>query len=156
MRHGKSDWNAEHGPDHERPLNARGIASARVMGRVLSERGLAPDLAITSSAVRALSTARLAAEEGKWECDIVVEPGLYGSGTDDAVDVASRADPVDRLMLVGHQPTWSVLVSVLTGEQVDMKTATVAVIDFDIDQWSGLPTAMGVISDVLQPRDYLE
>jgi phosphohistidine phosphatase len=154
MRHAKSDWDASYGADHDRPLNERGVRSARIMGRVLTEAGLAPDLIVTSTAVRARSTAALASEAGSWKSETRLEPALYGSGTDTAVEVAAAAPDVSRLMLVGHQPTWSVLVATLTGEQVDMKTATVAVIEFEMEQWSGLVGAQGNVTDVLQPRDY--
>lgn len=155
MRHGKSDWNSDYEGDHDRPLNPRGVRSARVMGEVLSEQDDVPDLVVTSSAVRARSTAQLAAEAGKWDCEVVIEPRLYGSGADTVVQVAAESDAIDRLMLVGHQPTWSILASVLTGEQVDMKTATVAVIDFDVENWSDVPASQGEITRVYQPRDYL-
>jgi phosphohistidine phosphatase len=155
MRHAKSDWDASYGGDHDRPLNERGVRSARIMGRVLAEAGLAPDLIVTSTAVRARSTAALASEAGTWKSETRLEPALYGSGTDTALEVAAAAPDVSRLMLVGHQPTWSLLVTALTGERVEMKTATVAVIEFEIEQWSGLVGAQGKVSDVFQPRDYL-
>lgn len=157
MRHGKSDWNAEYGADHERPLNERGVRSARVMGRVLAAEGHMPDLVLTSTAVRARSTASLAKEAGNWGCEIVLDQNLYGSGVDAAVQAAASSGPVsDELMLVGHQPTWSNLVSVLTGDRVEMKTATVAVIEFDIDRWESLPTVRGEIVASYQPRDYFD
>lgn len=156
MRHGKSDWNAEYESDHDRPLNPRGVRSAEVIGRVLTEVGETPDLVITSTAVRAQTTAQLAAAAGGWVCEIVLEPRLYGSGADMVLQVAAGAPQVGRLMLVGHQPTWSTLVSVLTGAQVDMKTATVASIGFDIHAWSELTSARGTVDAVYQPRDYLD
>jgi phosphohistidine phosphatase len=156
MRHGKSDWSADYGADHDRPLNQRGVRSAEVMGRVLTEEGETPDLIITSTAVRARSTAQIAARSGGWDCEIVLEPRLYGSGADMVVQVAAAASQVGRLMLVGHQPTWSIVVSVLTGDQVEMKTATVASIGFDIDDWSDLASTRGTIDAVYQPRDYLD
>jgi phosphohistidine phosphatase SixA len=58
-------------------------------------------------------------------------------------------------MLVGHQPTWSNLVLKLTGERVEMKTATAVVVEFDIDHWSALPGEQGRLTAVFQPRDYL-
>jgi phosphohistidine phosphatase len=70
--------------------------------------------------------------------------------------VAAEAPDAGRLMLVGHQPTWSILVSVLTGERVEMKTATVAAIDFDIDAWADISSVRGDVTAVYQPRDYLE
>lgn len=154
MRHAKSDWNAEHGGDHERPLNDRGIRSARIMGKVLTADGLAPDLVVTSTAVRARSTASLAKAAGQWDCEIILDPSLYGTGADAAVQSATSVPDSDRLMLVGHQPTWSILVSVLTGEKTEMKTATVVAIDFDIEDWEDLPSVRGSISATYQPRDY--
>ena len=155
MRHAKSDWNADYGTDHDRPLNRRGIRSARIMGRVLAREGRSPDMVITSTAVRARTTASLATEAGGWEAEVVAEPRLYDSGADTAIEVATNAPDVGRLMLVGHQPTWSTLVSMLTGERVDMKTATVAVIDFEFDDWSAVPSVRGALAAVYQPRDHL-
>lgn len=155
MRHAKSDWNAGYERDHDRPLNQRGERSARLMGRVLAAEGKIPHLVVTSPAVRARSTATLANEAGAWEAEVELDPTLYGTGADAAVQVAAAAPDVDRLMLVGHQPTWSILVSVLTGGSVEMKTATVAVIDFDIDEWKALASVRGHIASVIQPSDYL-
>ncbi|MDH3462867.1 MAG: histidine phosphatase family protein, partial [Acidimicrobiia bacterium] len=31
MRHGKSDWDASYGADHDRPLAERGVRSAELM-----------------------------------------------------------------------------------------------------------------------------
>jgi hypothetical protein len=42
----------------------------------------------------------------------------------------------------------------LTGTWVDMKTATVAVIEFDIVGWSGLGGVRGALSDVISPREH--
>jgi phosphohistidine phosphatase SixA len=84
-----------------------------------------------------------------------IEPDLYGGGPDTAIQVAAEAQDLPRLMLVGHQPTWSLLVSMLTDRIVEMKTATVAVIALDVDTWSELPGVTGEIETVYQPRDFL-
>lgn len=143
MRHAKSDWGAGRA-DHERPLNDRGIRSARIMGRLLTDLDLVPSRLVSSTAVRARSTASLAIEAGEWDLAVELDPSLYGAGVDDVIGTISNASPFDRLMVVGHQPTWSVLVSEVTGRSVEMKTATVAVID-----WSSRS-----LQGVHQPRDY--
>lgn len=154
MRHAKSDWGADYDSDHERPLNGRGERSARVMGRVLSSRQLAPDLVVTSTAVRARTTAKLAIDAGDWECEIRLEPDFYGTGARQVVDIAAQSPEVGRLMVVGHQPTWSMVVRGLTGEYADMKTAAVAVVELPIDSWRELPAASGELSELLYPRDF--
>jgi phosphohistidine phosphatase len=155
MRHAKSDWDADYGADHDRPLNERGRRSARAMGELLAEKGIQPGLILSSTALRARSTAMLADEAGQWGSEIVLDESLYGGGTDAVIGAAALVPDVERLMVVGHQPTWSMLVLALTGERVDMKTATVAVVDFDITEWSALPGSRGVLSIVHQPRDHL-
>ena len=156
MRHAKSDWSADYSADHDRPLNQRGVRSARAIGLVLRDNDQVPDLVVTSSAIRARTTAQLAAEAGAWESEIVIDPRLYGAGADAVVQVATEFGEAQRLMLVGHQPTWSIVVSILTGESVDMKTATVAVLRFEVSAWSELPGATGVVEKVFQPRDYID
>ena len=50
MRHAKSSWETDD-PDLERPLSARGERDAEAAGRLLAERGLAPDVVLLSPAV---------------------------------------------------------------------------------------------------------
>lgn len=154
MRHAKSDWDADYSRDHDRPLNDRGVRSARLMGRFLAAHDLAPGLVISSTAQRARSTAQLAAEAGGWDAEIDLQLGFYEAGPEGVVEIAAKAPDVHRLMLIGHQPTWSGVVSSITGTRVDIKTASVAVIELEIDSWSSLKTARGRLADVHNPRSY--
>lgn len=155
MRHAKSDWSADYESDHDRPLNERGRRSAKVIGEALQVRQLTPDLVVTSTAVRARTTAELAIDAGRWDCDLQLESRLYGSGPEVAMNVAAATPESERLMLVGHEPTWSMLVRLVTGQSVEMKTATVAVIDVAIDHWGDLGPGTGALLEVIQPRDHL-
>lgn len=154
MRHGKSDWDADYEGDHQRPLNPRGVRSARLMGRLLSANGLTPAHVISSTAVRARTTAELAAEAGGWSAEIALERDLYDMGPQGVVACAAGAPDVQPLMLVGHQPTWGLLVSVLTGTPADMKTASVAVIELPIESWTDLPVTEGELTELHHPRSY--
>lgn len=155
MRHAKSDWSSDYGEDHDRPLNDRGVRSARLMGRVLTVENLTPELVISSTAVRARATAELANEAGGWGAEIIRDRILYDGGVDRVVAVVEGARNVKRLMVVGHQPTWSMLVRSLTGRAAEMKTATVAAIGFDVDRWSDVGSTPGTLVTVYQPRDFL-
>jgi phosphohistidine phosphatase len=154
MRHAKSDWDADFESDHDRPLSERGLRNARLMGRVLEEEGLVPDLIISSTAMRARKTAELAIEAGGWRSEIRLDRSLYDEGPQGVLAVGASAPDVDGLMLVGHQPTWSMLVSALTGERAEMRTAAVAVIELDIKSWADLPDASGTLTRVLEPRSH--
>lgn len=154
MRHAKSDWEADFSNDHDRPLSGRGVRSARLMGRFLKAHDLEPDHVISSTALRARRTAELAGEAAGWRADLVLDRALYDSGPDGVVDRARNAPDCARLMLVGHQPTWGLIARQLSGEQVEMKTATVAVIDFEVGSWGEIAPGEGVLIGVHHPRDH--
>lgn len=156
LRHGKSDWDAEWDEDWQRPLNRRGVRSARLVGRLLSERDLAPERVLSSPAVRARTTAELAIEEGAWGSELLLEPALYDGSPAVVLAAAANTPPVHRLMLVGHEPVWSSLVQHLTGERIVMKTGCVAVIELGTSAWTGLPTSRGSLRDFINPRVLLD
>ncbi len=156
MRHGKSDWDSDAPDDHSRPLAARGVVAAERMGEVIRELRLVPNLVISSTATRARSTAELARITGGWESRLVLDDALYGASVAETLAVATEhGKDLDRIMLVGHQPTWSMTVRQLTGARVSMRTATVVDIELSITDWSQLLHASGSIVSVLQARQFV-
>src|SRR2546421_870243 len=106
FRHGKSDWDADYpGGDAARPLARRGRKAAKTMGRFLARAGQVPDAAITSPAVRAEETLRLAMDGGGWTCPARTAPSLYGGGGS-GLPGAIRDEPAPPALLpsVGPQP----------------------------------------------------
>ena len=55
-RHAKSDWDDPLLADHDRPLNARGRRSARLLGDWLASRGYEPEEVLCSTAARCRQT----------------------------------------------------------------------------------------------------
>ena len=154
MRHAKSDWGAAFADDHERPLARRGVRAARRMGRFVAEAGVAPELVISSTAVRALTTAELAAEAGDWGCPIVTTGDFYAS---DAVSVLERVGEteagVERLLIAGHEPTSSALVTWLIGDgRVRMPTAAVACLDLPHGGWADLAPGTCELRWLMTPK----
>ena len=154
MRHAKSDWGQAGSSDHDRPLAPRGITAARRMGRFLSESGSAPDLVVSSTAARALQTAELAAEEGNWGCVIATSADLYGGDLERVLEAVAAVDPdVDRLLITGHEPTWSFLVSwLMGGGRVRMPTAAVARLDLEVGGWAGLKAGSCELRWLVTPK----
>lgn len=154
LRHGKSDWDAAYDRDHERPLNPRGVRSAEAVGRFLAGAGEIPDLIVSSTAVRARTTAELATAAGEWPAPIQLSSDLYGASAGDVLRVIHDvAGNVQRLCLVGHNPTWEMLAAALIGGgSVQMKTATVAAIDFTTQDWRNVSPGRGSLAWLLQPR----
>ncbi len=137
MRHAKSDWGVGLASDRERPLAPRGVKAAKQMGRFLARVGAAPDLILSSPAVRARTTAELADKAGKWAAPMEIVPSFYGGGWADVVEaVLAAGNSAERILVTGHEPTWSDLVSVLTGGGlVAMPTAAVACVAVVGSSW---------------------
>ncbi len=141
FRHAKSDWSAAYGSDHERPINERGRNDARLMGRFLAKINTLPDKVIVSSAVRARSTLELAMEAGEWDHPPVeITERLYEATTDDVLEVIqSQNGKFNRLLLVGHEPTWSSAIGRFIGHgRVRVSTAAMARIDFAAPSWDNI------------------
>lgn len=136
MRHAKSSWSHEVS-DHDRPLNERGLAAAARMGRWLDAQGLRPDEVISSTAVRAQRTAELVSTQFADPPPLHTTADLYLPSVDDIIHSLAESNG-DCVLLVCHNPGTTHAVSVLTGVSEEMKTAAVAVIDFDVAEWSDL------------------
>lgn len=154
MRHAKSDWGSPSGDDHERPLAARGVRAARRMGSFLADAGYIPQMVISSTAVRARTTAELAFEAGGWECPIVTMADFYASDPDRVLDVVRETeDDVERLLIAGHEPTWSTLVTwLIGGGRVRMPTAAVACLDLKHGRWIDLAPATCELRWLITPK----
>ena len=59
VRHAKSRWNPEDIVDHERPLNERGLREADLMANRLAGVISAPEYWVSSTALRAKTTAAI-------------------------------------------------------------------------------------------------
>jgi phosphohistidine phosphatase len=118
LRHGDA---AEGSPDAERPLTETGEGQARAAGSALARLGVKLDACLTSPKVRAAETARLACEPLGIEPRH--EPKLAGGPVDAEALAAGLGDNV---LLVGHDPDFSMAVHALTGAQVRMKKGGLA------------------------------
>lgn len=154
LRHGKSDWDADYGSDHDRPLKGRGVRAAQLMGRFLATADAVPDVVVSSSAVRALTTAQLAAEAGGWGCEVLVEPDLYGASRSRVLEEIHGLDPrFDSALLAGHEPTCSDVVGSLIGSaEIRFPTAALACIDFSLARWDAIELGRGRLVWLVTPK----
>ena len=121
LRHGDA---ADGSPDAERPLTKKGERQSRAAGRALKRLGVEIDACLTSPKVRAADTAKLACEP--LGVEPTHEPKLAGGPFDGEALAAGLGDNV---LLVGHDPDFSMAVHALTGAQVRMKKGGLAGIE---------------------------
>ena len=119
LRHAQA---ADGRPDDERPLTELGRRQARAAGLALARLGVAPVVCLASPKLRALETATLACDPLGLE--VTVEPALSG----EPFDPWELTAGVDEVLLVGHDPSFSITVHELTGAQARLRKGGIAAI----------------------------
>jgi len=105
------------------------------VAKFLNRLKVKPDLIVTSPLPRALQTAEVAAEQLKTKLrqDEALEPGF---GISELRTVLKRHRS-KVLMLVGHEPDFSSVISALTGASLKLSKAGVALVDTDPEAEEG-------------------
>jgi phosphohistidine phosphatase len=123
LRHGEA---ADGSPDAERTLTEKGERQSRAAGLALDAIGVKLSACLTSPKVRAYDTAKLACEP--LGVEPMQEPKLAG-GPFDPEQLAAGLGEDGDVLLVGHDPDFSMAVHDQTGTQVRMKKGGLAGID---------------------------
>jgi phosphohistidine phosphatase len=117
LRHAEA---ADGTPDDDRPLTERGVRQATAAGFALERLGVKIDACLSSPKLRALQTAQLACEA--LGVEVTVEPRLSGEPFD-AYDLAAG---LGEVLLVGHDPSFTLTLHDLTGAQARMRKGGLA------------------------------
>ena len=146
IRHAKSSWKDLELKDFDRPLNKRGKRDAPLAGQRLRENSISPDLIVTSPAKRALTTAKLIANEiGYSKKNLVSDQRVYMADVEDLIQILRKVDnSCKNVAIVGHNPDMTDLANELTGESIDnVPTCGVVHATLDIKSWQDLDEGKG-------------
>ena len=107
----------------------------RQVAKFLSRLKVKPNLVVSSPLPRALQTAEVAAEQLKTKLrqDEALEPGF---GISELRTLLKRHGS-KVLMLVGHEPDFTSVISALTDASLKLSKAGVALVDFDPETEKG-------------------
>ncbi len=149
VRHAKSSWAEVLVSDHDRVLAKRGIRDAPRMGKRIHARKLRPSLIISSTAVRAMSTARAFAESLNYPLEFLqLEKELYLATPGKILEiVCAQEDNFSDLMIVGHNPGMTDLANQLLPSirLHNLPTCGVVAIDVNTDTWAKIPEADAIL-----------
>jgi phosphohistidine phosphatase len=140
LRHGEAEPHDAR-PDDERRLTERGEDQSRSAGRALAALELTFQAVYTSPKVRARDSARLACEALGAQ-PLEHAPLREGFAAGDALELL-HAD--ERVLVVGHEPDFSQVVSDLTGARIDLKKGGIAGVRMD--------GGRGELIALLRPRE---
>lgn len=157
-RHAKSSWADPTMDDRDRPLNGRGVASARAIGTWLAERGHVPEVALVSSSQRTRETWRHVGQAFEPAPRATFDDRLYHAEPDALLDELRKVE-ARVVMMIAHNPGIAFfaqgLVSRLPGDARFERypTGATAVIDFDAPDWRAVNWTTGAVVDLVFPRD---
>lgn len=144
VRHAKSSWNTAAQKDFDRPLNDRGHGDAPMMAKRLLKAGISIDAFITSTAVRARTTAEYFREvyDAKKK-SLVLQPDLYLAGVPVFKKIISSL-PADlkTVAVFSHNPGITDFANELCQTHVDdMPTCSIFAVKAAINDWSDFEAA---------------
>lgn len=157
VRHAKSSWEDFQINDFDRPLNTRGLNDAQMMGKKFKELGFISQFIISSSANRALTTARILSDNMAINAAKIIESkDLYLAEPSSMIKLINESkNEINSLMLVGHNPGMTQLINYLTGENLyNLPTCALSGIQFDVDDWKALSVGLGKQFAYEYPKKY--
>ena len=155
LRHAKSGWKELGLTDRDRPLNNRGRRDAPLIGALLSRKHLKPDLIVSSTARRALTTAEMVADNCDYGSTVQADHRLYLAKPETVIDVVrSLAGDTSTVLLVGHNPGLRELIALMTGAIETFPTSALAQVQLSITAWREIrASTRGTLVNIWRPKN---
>lgn len=164
LRHAKSDWDDPVERDFDRPLNRRGERAALLIGQFARNRKMQFDHLAASPAVRVVQTLDTFLEGYGQPLDPHWDRRIYLASVATLLDVLrDLPDTASSVILAGHNPGLEELILELVPDdgasplrddvEVKFPTASLAVLDLEIDAWADVAPNGGTLVSFTRPRD---
>ena len=128
------------------------------MGKLLHHKGICPNLIISSDAVRALTTAKLLAQELSYPTEhIHTNHALYLAPPDILLDAISNiSSNYENVLLVAHNPGMTELANHLTEMHIDnLPTCGVFIVETVLPDWDAFRKTTASFIEFLSPKQNL-
>jgi phosphohistidine phosphatase len=152
IRHAKAEKDTSV-KDIDRPLKYIGIQDARFMAERLKEKSIIPQFIVTSPALRTKTTAEIFADYLKLP-NPEFNKAIYDASQQTLLRVINQLPAEhDFIALVGHNPGISQILYYLTGDSREVHTSTVALIEFEVDDWKAVSGDLGSLAYYSSPKE---
>lgn len=157
VRHAKSSWSNASLSDFDRPLNKRGFGDAPLMGQALKKLSILPDLVVSSTAMRAITTAEIISSEiGYLKKNIQKDEDLYHAGPLDILEIINSIDNMFKsVMIFAHNPGLTHLINTLSNFNLpNLPTCGFVEIEFHLNDWQAVSKRTGKVVKFEYPKKY--
>ena len=149
LRHGNAASRTGNMSDYDRPLDNIGKKEITNISNKLKDNKQLPDLIISSSALRAITSAKIIQNK-----DSIVKISdtekLYSADAFEYIDILKTQNNIfNSIMIVAHNPTISGFITRLTGKHIGMGTGNLCIVELGIEEWSNLNFNSPVIRSTL-------
>jgi phosphohistidine phosphatase len=157
IRHAKSSWDSDAKSDFNRPLNKRGKRDAPMMGEVLKELAVMPDIILSSSAKRTTMTALIVAEKIGYDKEIVFENELYLASDSEIYNQIKRVDDdKDSVFIIAHNPGVTNFINRFSDDYIlNLPTCGIFAMEFDVDSFKDIKPRSGKKLFFEYPKKYI-
>ncbi|MPR32456.1 SixA phosphatase family protein [Salmonirosea aquatica] len=155
VRHAKAEDQSKMFKDFDRELLGSGIMDSARLGHFLKAEGVAVDSIRTSSAARTYQTAKIIAEQLKYEVDQIEAVDKLYSGGPQAYLAVVNATPetVATLLVCGHNPDINYFAEYLTHADVgSMEKCSMVTVEFEDLTWAEISAKSGTLKNYLTPQ----
>lgn len=163
LRHAKSDYPANVRDDKNRPLNERGKNACKIMGAFLKENNIAPDMIISSDALRTKQTIKNIIDESCLRNKVDFTKNLYLASAGEILkEVAKINNNLNNVMVVAHNPGIQELAAILfkDGDEEKLRkiktkypTASLSSFILHTNSWSEIYPASCTLEFFVSPKD---
>jgi phosphohistidine phosphatase len=158
IRHAKSNWDSPGLRDFDRPLDQRGFRDAPLMAKLLVNKGIQPDLIVSSSAKRAMTTAQFfAAAYGFTAEKLILNKDIYEAySTTIYKIIGSLPENTNTVFLFGHNPTFTDIANDFSDEFIgNVPTCGIVQIESSSDTWAEFSSVNSRVTACYFPKEQL-
>jgi phosphohistidine phosphatase len=134
LRHGESGMDAP--SDFKRTLTLRGRGVVADVSERIQSLDWVPTYLVSSDAARAKETAEVLIDNWAKDVSVNLEHDYYICDPDSVINSLGKLDNAHMVVgLVGHNPTWSGLVSLLANDYIALSPGNAALLKIDAESW---------------------
>lgn len=150
LRHGDAEPGIGHLGDLRRPLSEKGKMRINQLSNMLKRRGVAFDMILVSPSARTSETVEIITKH-VYAKEISVEDEIYEAETMDLLDLINQTGrKIEKLLLVGHNPALSSLVSYISGiDSINLLPGMLSIIEIQVEDWDQIGGETGVLRETI-------
>lgn len=162
MRHGKAESGSGR-PDHDRSLVERGVTQATLVGEYLAAQNVSVARVLVSDAARTRQTwEAVSSTLSGFSGEVSFREEIYTGGAAELLALLQGVEPAHGVvMVVGHEPTISMLTTLLADDdseagaaaqaRIGMPTGAMSVLAGSLSSWQDLRESSLTLHTIVRP-----